>query len=498
MTRPPRRLRPDRAKRYRIRPPHDRHAASGIQSPAQSPMTQQDHIPAIPPRFWWLKRLLPAGIALSASLVLVNLGLDSVAERRIDEAIARVRASDVMNPPATPEPGPIANEENGAVLLRQAARGLNLNTDEQQLLREISRNDFTRQRFAALDRLTQRYGRELSLLDKALASRASYTSLPQAQLSTLLNAWSGGWIINCQAIRKREEGDITGALADAYKLTRLSVMHHSDPDLALWQPFDPLLQMAEQQTRAALEDSELLATDSDSDALALRAAILEGLRADFINASHRIPKLKRAAIASLIYWVDRIRGQAANAAGIPARIKSIPWGLRPLCKIGVEAEFNERAGQLMRLPEQIESESPKARPGRLAVWAYYIRPPHYRSPLRRERVNDHLVRTRALSTAIALRLYHFDHDQFPLTLTQLIPNYLPAIPLDPHAESATALRYLADQHSALIYSVGTDRRDDSGSVDILDGVGNPIRGRGDLSVCVRAKRANATTPREKE
>lgn len=63
-------------------------------------------------------------------------------------------------------------------------------------------------------------------------------------------------------------------------------------------------------------------------------------------------------------------------------------------------------------------------------------------------------------TAIALELYHRRHSEWPTTLDELVPRYLPALPLDRF--TGNALRYKIAADKPLIYACGFDQQDDGG------------------------------------
>ena len=66
---------------------------------------------------------------------------------------------------------------------------------------------------------------------------------------------------------------------------------------------------------------------------------------------------------------------------------------------------------------------------------------------------------RQLQAALALRHYFADHQSLPATLADLVPKYLPAIPLDPFNSQPL----LFDPARGLVYSVGTSLKDNGGS-----------------------------------
>ena len=67
---------------------------------------------------------------------------------------------------------------------------------------------------------------------------------------------------------------------------------------------------------------------------------------------------------------------------------------------------------------------------------------------------------RLLQTDLAIRLYREEHGQLPAQLNQLVPDYLPTMPLDPYTQQP--LIYRPIENKFLLYSVGHDRVDNGG------------------------------------
>ena len=72
---------------------------------------------------------------------------------------------------------------------------------------------------------------------------------------------------------------------------------------------------------------------------------------------------------------------------------------------------------------------------------------------------------RMAATALAIRLYQLDHGQRPADLAQLVPEYLPAVPLDPFNPTGGPLRYRPAATPPILYSVHEDGVDDGGEYD---------------------------------
>jgi hypothetical protein len=77
-----------------------------------------------------------------------------------------------------------------------------------------------------------------------------------------------------------------------------------------------------------------------------------------------------------------------------------------------------------------------------------------------------LADRRLAATCLAVRLYALDHGgKLPRRLEDLVPRYLPSVPLDPLASGGQPLRYAndsSDPQRPRVYSVGVDGDDDGG------------------------------------
>jgi hypothetical protein len=67
---------------------------------------------------------------------------------------------------------------------------------------------------------------------------------------------------------------------------------------------------------------------------------------------------------------------------------------------------------------------------------------------------------------LAIRLYRGKQGRLPEALSDLVPDYLPSVPIDPY--SGQPLVYRPQGESFLLYSVGQDRRDDGGRLPTAD------------------------------
>lgn len=75
----------------------------------------------------------------------------------------------------------------------------------------------------------------------------------------------------------------------------------------------------------------------------------------------------------------------------------------------------------------------------------------------------HTATIRLLICELALAQFHKDHSRWPASLDELVPKYLPSIPVDPYTADNTPLRYRPTNDGYVIYSVGPNRTDDGGT-----------------------------------
>jgi hypothetical protein len=81
-----------------------------------------------------------------------------------------------------------------------------------------------------------------------------------------------------------------------------------------------------------------------------------------------------------------------------------------------------------------------------------------------EEVFDRVTETHALQrvteVALALRLYRKENGRYPENLQQLVPKYLPSVPIDPY--DGRPLRYRKLAKGFKVWSVGGNCKDDGG------------------------------------
>lgn len=87
------------------------------------------------------------------------------------------------------------------------------------------------------------------------------------------------------------------------------------------------------------------------------------------------------------------------------------------------------------------------------------------------------ARRRTILTAIAAERYRQQHGSLPAQLSDLVPDYLDAVPEDPFTRDP--LRYRVEDAGAIIYSIGSDNTDNDGRA--RDDEGNTMQDKTDIA-----------------
>lgn len=91
----------------------------------------------------------------------------------------------------------------------------------------------------------------------------------------------------------------------------------------------------------------------------------------------------------------------------------------------------------------------------------------------------------ALRIELALRLYEIDHHQFPASLNDLVPTYLPSVPSDPFSNAP--MRWHKGKRT--IYSIGTNLADDGGDVKPFTYL-HELQDQPDIGIAIRSEKTS--------
>ena len=199
---------------------------------------------------------------------------------------------------------------------------------------------------------------------------------------------------------------------------------------------------------------------------------------------------ERMSQLDAVRWVLGARGGMRSLAGLPAPGPAIAVGsgisliVAPAWKLDAlrvmkHCDEYARAAAQASWPAAQSSIPPDrkriAQDGAAEVARMFSRmlTPSFEGALQ-QMYADMTVR-RFAATALAIRLYELDHGHPPLSLAELVPAYLPAVPLDPFDPNGGPLRYLPEAPSSLLYSVGRNGIDEGGAFPVSPGRGVDTR-----------------------
>jgi len=189
---------------------------------------------------------------------------------------------------------------------------------------------------------------------------------------------------------------------------------------------------------------------------------------------------------------DRVWREDVTANALPGEaVDPESWPLLPLLDVNAAVSIREESGMLAIIPAdpskmcwpalggtagnaELISGAPRTLVGQIAAIRRLA--PHLMTKLSEIQCFD-LFNSRAAAMALAIRLYRFDHGgKWPESLSQLIPQYLPRIPVDPFSPTVASILYKLNQSTdPIIYSVGENGMDDAGSDSLPSGVRFPGR-----------------------
>jgi hypothetical protein len=451
------------------------------------PATPQ--IEPIPPRYWWLKRILAGALLLLIVLVGVRVWWGVVAERRLQRKIDEYRAT---GQPLLPEDFAVAklpDAQNAAHFLNLAGQALTPMTTSSVM----SYYDVSYDPALAMD-----YPEYVNGL---IANEAQPLRLIRQARQAPACDW--GVLPNMNSLTASIPSHSSlGALA-RLGVAAAVVRHHRGNDAEAVECLNDVLSIGDRCSEFALIISHLTTISIQS--LAMRkieylAPALEHERSRRVR-NGRNPA-RRGAVQRLIgrllddgaqtaMWRRSMLGERAlqldemlslfqGRVGISRRTGTI-WFLRD----GAAALFLEPLWK-MRTVEELEELSIAAGLATVGNWqaakrmlpGLPTRPWESRGYNRVQALIDPLQNdsylvvfglhlqsvavSRMAATVLAIRLYELDHGRRPDQLSELVPAYLPSLPTDPFAAGDQALRYLPGADVPVVYSVWLDGIDHRG------------------------------------
>ncbi|UCC31398.1 MAG: hypothetical protein JSU86_03805 [Phycisphaerales bacterium] len=445
----------------------------------------------VPPRYWWLKRILAAIGVLMLALACLRWLWGWEAHRRLQAEIERYQAAGqlVYAHEFDEELDAVPDDQNAAVLLEKAMDGITASTasgveigrflyypavfdtdmEAATELMESNRDvlDLVRQ---ARDRPQVAWSRRLAQRNVAISPGLLSS---QRLLSKLL------WFSATYHYR-------TGNHAEAVD-TLHELLHFSEAVAAHPMLLSSLVSWAcHALGRGLIEefgsDLELVGAHSEPNGQVkpARREQLERLIVELMDDETPKKALVRTFYGERAYYLAILDSAYTRRMPFGRTLpKPTAWGnatgflKRPLLELAViriaryetllaEAAMSPSWPSVSeRLPVRMHQSSLIREPSRSV--SEIVIPSQNRSM---ELFFRHLAQRGMAATALAIRLFEVDNGRRPASLTELVPQYLIEVPLDPFSPDGACIRYRPDADQAVLYSVGADGNDNGGVVAI--------------------------------
>ncbi len=454
---------------------------------------------AIPPRYWWLKRILLGVLALFILLHVLRLWWGHVAESRFEAEVARYRAAGQPVDPEDFDPPPIDDEDNAALLYMEAANAIVTpqNVDLDILGRSFS-PEYVRANLEDMHVWVESNAEPLKLLQRA-RERAGVDWEVQVQspiIGTYLPMLSPQRelvkLVGSVALYEHAAGDHNAAVGRVLDMLRVASAIDRQPSLISHLVSIALRDMVIRTVEAILPNlvienkleahSALVPSDTRAQLESVIAALQD--ETNMTAAARTVCFFERAMMIDTVDLATTGRlgpiglfstmgGGAPAPASLPERAAVYPLGpLIMLDALKMCQHLTTWAEAVSKPTWPVAAEAAPRDPS-LSKGIESLQHPLSRMllPFMRRPAVLHfraVADQRMAIIAIALRLYRHDHGALPELLKALVPDYLDELPGDPFAVSEREFGYLPDNERPILYSVGENGIDEGGAVDMND------------------------------
>lgn len=446
---------------------------------------------ADPPRFRWLKRLLPLAILYVAALLAVRLWWGWEAQRQFEAAVARWRA---LGQPVTPEDLDREREAQrdpaDEIIIEQALALIRLRPEDNEWL---GASNFDTD---AMRRRLDRFGEIQLRLDAPMRQLRILQGFPNivwgpTVVDQIAN-WSG---YDFSGLRNLAKGATENALYQLVRGDHQGAVEALQDALLVervvggWTPgaipsmvqssLGPLITGAVEEIAPALQIEGTRASRAPEIRPANRDSV-EALIRSLCDGSHIEQTLARALHFERMYLVatmDAALGGTPTWLPSPfdsaaGRLALAPALRLDACRVARRSAVLLGAwiGKAAAVPTLKISAAPPT-PATLRHTVLILSGPYPSYGVLAEWPRRALAGRRMAAAALAIRLYELDHGRRPVSLAELAPDYLPAAPLDPFASEGRPIGYIRDDAHPRLYSVNADGVDDGGRFTLRAGGG---------------------------
>jgi hypothetical protein len=434
-----------------------------------------------PPRYRWLKRSLVIFATVAILLIGLHIWWNHIADQRLAAQIAAIHA---RGEPILPEDFPtinIADSDNAAWYLRQAAAAIKHGPEAQTLWNgwDIAYTDH-----------------EISDLTRWMDDEQNTRSMVRQARAHPIVAWNMKF--GSPAIMTLlPDLSTQRSLANTLRVVSY-VEHHRGNDAGAVEALRDLSFVADAMQQylptlvSHLVGIGIGAITSDAAInLSREMAIADESAATRPGGA----PASRAQVFQLIadlsderqYRLGGIRSLYGERTGALDSIKALPMQAMPSAGLNVfRPAFQLDVINMLRAETQVSLAMGQPTLASARALMPNIQPMHNRQgvsmlthllssiltpSLNRFAVTHYrgLTDRRAAVIALAIRLWRFDHDgKWPASLDDLVPGYLAATPVDPMSPTAAPFHYKPDAPGgAIIYSVGECGTDHGGSEQLI-------------------------------
>ncbi len=462
----------------------------------------------VPPRYWWLKRILAGSGLLLVGLLALRLWWGWYADRLLHAEIERiVAAGEPIYPEDFDPKEPVPDDQNAANLYLQAANSIVLTTADGVSL-ETYWNDHTR---IAKDR-----GAVANLIDAnamvlenvRLARRRSATFWPwSVSVASLTSRSNAGWwgqqrqvarVLFVAANAEFQQGDFADGVELLHDIVAFgdAVCDHPQiiDNLVGW-PITGLSFMLISEFGSEITVG--FGATGGMDIPASRSNVMSLIARLWDDRGPR-KSYERALLGERAVGID---GLASPTGSLPVcgfgvctgiqvidstlqflyspvnRLEMIEWIELQGCMVGAATDsdwsnVNERVSTYFSTKTQEHWFSNRI--ANSVGWSN-----EERVWLQLRIFFRQLASRRMAATALAIRLYQIDHGERPKDLAFLVPNYLPSLPIDLFSPERRMFRMKLEGDDPKLYSVDVDGMDNGGSIN-LKAVRKLDRSRSDI------------------